>query len=198
MAEDEPPIPGMPEPEPEPGEEPETGPPGTLHGNPRENARSRIASLNLQVRQLRTLVEEMRGEHQEMRDAIARLTRLHDHAPPPFYPPDLPDEERARFDADLREWVADILSVEFANVGALIKPCWWEHRNIRAHLHAAWLAWLGAYRHPARRNSDPDAWVRVSLPALRSALASEFGDVWDECGRVSPNGVPHSQMTAAA
>lgn len=159
---------------------------------PRDTPNARVAALTLEVRALAATVKDLGNRvapeghdqaHADLTDMLERLLAAHDNAPPPFHWDDLDDDERGQREDDLRAWVRDVLAVWHPVQYALLdaKPCWWDHLDVRQHVTAAWLAWLGAYRAAGRKRGDPATWLRVELPYLETALQRLLGPVRDRC-----------------
>ena len=155
----------------------------------RESVATRLKSLVTQVGTMRRRVEDIAATipaehieaHDRLRRDVDRLRRLHDQAPAPFWWGDVAEKDRQQREHDIRQWVTTVLG-DFP-VGELLaeKPCWWQHVALRHHVIALWVAWLGAYRAPDRRYSDPDDWITKRLPTFAKA---------DELKRLGAPGEP--------
>jgi hypothetical protein len=139
-----------------------------------ESPHARLIGLTQEVAALRQLLHETRTTQGEHGEALEELTDAHRKTPPPFSWDDLSPEDRERREAALRVWVDVVLRVWHPHVGTALRPCWWDHLHVRAHVTAAWLAWEGAYRARGRKPTDPADWIERRLPALHAALTNTW------------------------
>lgn len=139
-----------------------------------ESPHARLIGLTQEVAALRQLLHETRAALAAQGEQLDELTEANRRTPPPFSWDDLSPEDRERRETALRAWVDDVLSVWHPHVGAALRPCWWDHLHVRAHVTASWLAWEGAYRARGRKPTDPDDWVTRRLPALLVTLTNTW------------------------
>jgi hypothetical protein len=173
-----------------------------------ESPRAQLAALNVLVRSLQTDVQECKdqvrdlsgtspedhtAEHQDLRDRLERLIGYFADQPAPIHLPDLEPDDRAQRESDLRKWVRDVLGAWPVGQHLAAKDCWWNHLDIRWHVNAAWLAWIGAYRVTPRRHDAADAWCRVTVPALTTAVNEALGDQYAHCDKPHPLPKPPGQ-----
>jgi hypothetical protein len=169
VTDDQPPIPGAPEPPRRPPKRPRGG-----------DAGARLTQALLRIDALETRSRELQDESTKLRSTVDWMRGLYDKAPPPFHWPDLKPEELALRWPQFIRWVDEVLLARRPDVKALLKPCWYEHVDCLDHVTALWLAWLGAYRHPKRKHTDPADWTEKHLPALRDVLKDYLGAPRDD------------------
>jgi hypothetical protein len=119
--------------------------------------------------------------------------------PDPFLEPEPGEEGKTRFIAAMDDpvaaaaeletlavWVEDVLLPVYGrevSTTALWCPCWWDHKEAVARLHAAYLAWLDL-TGPEAELYGPALWHRDYLDPMWAALRGHDGP-FAACGETA-------------
>lgn len=144
--------------------------------------RIEFANMQRAVEELRRgLPDEHAAAHAATARALEVLTEERRRTPMPFSWGDLRPADHANRRGDINRWITETFHDETPDTAKLVKPCWWEHPDVRTHLTAVWLAWIGAYRATGRKHDAPAIYLEQRLPRLRHMLRTYLGDETEPC-----------------